>query len=75
MLFITFRNPTEEKEVVPPGSTRKEDPENHGFGILNMTYAAKKYQGSVQCRIETAKGTRVYSTEILLLLPEKAREA
>lgn len=75
MLFITFRNPTEEKEVVPPGSTRKEDPENHGFGILNMTYAAKKYQGSVQRRIETAKGTRVYSTEILLLLPEKAREA
>ena len=64
-----------EKEVVPPGSTRKEDPENHGFGILNMTYAAKKYQGSVQRRIETAKGTRVYSTEILLLLPEKAREA
>ena len=40
-----------------------------------MTYAAKKYQGSVQCGIETAKGTRVYSTEILLLLPEKEREA
>ncbi len=70
MMVLGFRNPTQEKEIVPAGHSRKANPENHGFGILNITYAAEKYQGSVYRRIETENERRVYCLEVLLFLPE-----
>ena len=56
--------------IFSPGTTAKEEKEEHGLGILNMMYAVKKYRGSLHREIRKKHGIMIYSLEILLFLPE-----
>lgn len=70
MLTLVFQNPVHEEAIFSPGITAKEEKDEHGLGILNMTYAAKKYKGSLHREIRKKHDITVYSLEILIFLPE-----
>ncbi len=70
MLTFIFQNPVYENVIFSPGTTAKEEKEEHGLGILNMMYAVKKYRGSLRREIRKKHGIMIYSLEILLFLPE-----
>lgn len=68
-LSIVVENPVgEEGTDLPPGQTAKAEKGDHGFGLLNMICAAKRYHGSVRKKIleEPVDGKRIYRLEILL---------
>lgn len=62
-LLLEVRNSTDVKTVASVGHTRKEHPEEHGIGMMNIRETAQKYSGVVN--IETAHGEFVIS----VLLP------
>lgn len=52
--ILTFRNTFAERPEIRKGlpKTTKEDKKNHGYGLGNIQYIMKKYQGTMNCRIE-----------------------
>ena len=78
MLSLVFENPAGNARAdIPLGHTEKEDGEEHGFGLLNMEWAARKYQGTLRREIleppDGGQGERIYRLEILLFLPAENR--
>lgn len=69
MLTLVFQNPVHEEAIFSPGITAKEEKDEHGLGILNMTYAAKNIKEAFTERSGKHDIT-VYSLEILIFLPE-----
>lgn len=62
-LLLEVKNSTNLQTVVAIGHTQKEQPEEHGIGMMNIRETAQKYNGVVN--IETAHGEFVIS----VLLP------
>ena len=78
MLSLVFENPAGNARAdIPLGHTEKEDGEEHGFGLLNMEWAARKYQGTLRREIleppDGGQGERLYRLEILLFLAAENR--
>ena len=78
MLSLVFENPAGNARAdIPLGHTEKEDGEEHGFGLLNMEWAARKYQGTLRREIleppDGGQGKRIYRLELLLFLPAENR--
>ena len=76
-LCLKIRQEMPRAEQYPLGHTEKEDGEEHGFGLLNMEWAARKYQGTLRREIleppDGGQGERIYRLEILLFLPAENR--
>ena len=85
MLSLVFENPAGNARAdTPRGYTEKKDRDSHGFGLLNMEWAARKYQGSLRRDIlepapndlesaaDDGQGERIYRLAILLHLPSES---
>lgn len=72
MLALVFRNPADAEAVSREGETGKENKKDHGFGIMNIRYAAEKYRGSVHRWTDTKDGDIEYVLEVLLFLTDSS---
>lgn len=49
---MTMRNPTIGKDSEGLMKTSKEDTQNHGFGLLSIEQAVKRYDGNIKVGIK-----------------------
>ena len=70
-LCVVFENPinhTRESKENYIGSTSKKDTINHGFGLLNIQNAIKKYHGTMEMKIEQKNAMEYFILQIVMIL-------
>lgn len=68
--LIEVKNSMDRTEKYAEGSTDKEHPQEHGFGLLNVGDVVDKYDGVVN----TKAGQGIFAISILLPLPDAAHD-
>lgn len=67
VMFLCFKNPVEDgREMGSIRKTTKKDSIHHGFGLQNIEFATKKYNGDISVRVEKGE-TRLFILEIMLM--------
>lgn len=66
--LLHVENPTALKAV--SAKTTKRDSRNHGIGLRNVARVAKRYDGSVNCSVDSG----VFSADVRLCLQQKTEE-
>ena len=69
-LLLEIKNSTDLKDMSEIGFTRKNNPEEHGIGLLNISDIVRRYNGSM--KIEMIKG--VFIISILLPLNDNVHD-
>lgn len=62
---MTMRNPTIGEDSEGPMKTSKEDEQNHGFGLLSIEQAVKRYDGTMKVGIKGG----VFDMSVIMKIP------
>lgn len=62
---MTMRNPTIAEDSEGPMKTSNEDEQNHGFGLLSIEQAVKRYDGAMKVGIKDG----VFEMSVIMKIP------